>query len=237
MPQSNAELLRRLGDGDESALETIIEQNIGLVRTVAKRFADRGTEFDDLMQIGTIGLMRAARSFDFSFGCMFSTYAVPLIIGEIRRFLRDDGLIKVSRSVKTEGAFIMRKKEEFTTKNGREPTISELACECSISSEEVMLTMEAISPVHSLSERVGSAEDGCTLENFIGDRENPIESLTDRLALRQAISKLSPCRQQIVNLRYFRNMSQQQTGAILGLTQVKVSREEKKILEELRKSL
>lgn len=232
----NSALLERLKGGDESVLGEIIEKNMGLVRTVAKRFVDRGCEFEDLMQIGSIGLMRAARSFDFSFGCLFSTYAVPLIIGEIRRFLRDDGMIKVSRTLKTTGSAIMRKKEEFSRLTGRDPTISELAELCDMTSEEVATALEAISPIRSLSERVGG-DDGTTLEAMIGDKEDSIEALTDSIALREAIGLLSPRQRAIVEMRYFESLSQQQTGDRLGLTQVKVSREEKKILEELKRSL
>lgn len=234
--QDNIALLERLAAGDESVLNTIIENNMGLVRTVAKRFCDRGCEFEDLMQIGSIGLMRAARSFDFSFGCLFSTYAVPLIVGEIRRFLRDDGAIKVSRGLKSTGSAIMRKKEEFAKEHGRDPTLCELASFCEMSTQEVAIALEAISPIRSLSEKVGS-EDGATLECLIGDKSDTIDSLTDSIALRQAIATLTPRQREIIEMRYFKNMSQQQTGDKLGLTQVKVSREEKKIIEALRHEL
>ena len=236
MAEDNAALLQRLRDGDESALEPLVVQNMGLVRSVARRFLDRGTEYEDLVQIGSVGLMRAARSFDFSYNTLFSTYAVPLIVGEIRRFLRDDGMIKVSRSVKSQGAAILRAKENYTAEYGREPTLSELSRLCGLSPEEIAQTMEAISPIHSLSERVGG-EDGTTLEGMIADREDVIEAATDRIALHEAIGRLTKRQQEIIRMRYFCDMSQQQTGDALGLTQVKISREEKKILEILRKAL
>lgn len=236
MEQDNTTLLKRLKDGDESALDTLVEQNMGLVRSVARRFLDRGTEYEDLVQIGSVGLMRAARSFDFSYNTMFSTYAVPLIVGEIRRYLRDDGIIKVSRSIKSQGAAIMRAKERFLSEHGREPTLSELSVQCSLTPEEIAGTLEAISPIHSLCEQVGG-EDGSTLESLIADRDNVIDSLTDRIALHEAISRLTPRQQEIIRMRYFCDLSQQQTGTLLGLSQVKVSREEKKILEILRKAL
>lgn len=236
MAEDNTELLQRLRDGDESALETIVIRNMGLVRSVARRFLDRGTEYEDLVQIGSVGLMRAARSFDFSYNTMFSTYAVPLIVGEIRRFLRDDGMIKVSRSVKAQGAAIMRMKEQFSSEHGRDPTLSELSELCDLPPEEIAQTLEAISPIHSLSERVGG-EDGTTLEGLIADKEDVIDALTDKIALHEAIGRLTKRQQEIIRMRYFCDMSQQQTGDALGLTQVKISREEKKILEILRKAL
>jgi len=228
-------LIARLKEGDGSALEEIVNSNMGLVRSIALRFRDRGTDYEDLVQIGAIGLMRAARSFDFSYGTMFSTYAVPLIIGEIRRFLRDDGMIKVSRSLKSQGASAMRAREKFINDNGREPSLNELSQICKIPQNELVASVEAVSPVHSLSESVG--DNSTTLENFIADSDNAIDSLTDNIALHEALSCLTPFQKRIVELRYFRELSQQKTGALLGITQVKVSREEKKILEILRKNL
>lgn len=237
MSYDNSTLIKRLGEGDESVLEEIVSQNMGLVKSIALRFCGRGTDYEDLVQIGSIGLIRAARSFDFSFGCMFSTYAVPLIIGEIRRFLRDDGLIKVGRATKQAAGVIMREREAFLAEFQREPSVSELAEKCKMSIEEVVYALDAAGPVRSLSESVGQEGDGASLEYFIADRDDLLEKLTDSIALREAISTLSVRQQEIVNLRYFKEMSQQQTGDALGITQVKVSREEKKIMEILRKAL
>jgi RNA polymerase sporulation-specific sigma factor len=237
MSYDNSTLIKRLGEGDESVLEEIVSQNMGLVKSIALRFCGRGTDYEDLVQIGSIGLIRAARSFDFSFGCMFSTYAVPLIIGEIRRFLRDDGLIKVGRATKQAAGVIMREREAFISEFQREPSVSELAEKCKMSIEEVVYALDAAGPVRSLSESVGPEGDGASLEYFIADRDDLLEKLTDSIALREAISTLSVRQQEIVNLRYFKEMSQQQTGDALGITQVKVSREEKKIMEILRKAL
>lgn len=232
----NDTLLRRVAEGDELALETLVENNMGLVKSVALRFRDRGTEYEDLVQIGSIGLLRAARSFDFSFECMFSTYAVPLIIGEIRRHLRDDGIIKVSRTIRTRAVHLMRERELFSRKEGREPTVSELADLTGYTTEEIVTALDAAGPVRSLSETVGG-EDGAPLENFIADPDAPLDRLTDHIALEQAIKRLSPAQQQIIRLRYFHRLSQQQVGNALGLSQVKVSREEKKILGLLREAL
>lgn len=228
-------LIAKVKEGDSEAFEELISLNMGLVRSVAYRFRDRGTEYEDLVQIGAIGLMRAARSFDFSYGCMFSTYAVPLIIGEIRRYLRDDGIIKVSRSIKSRGSLAMREKDAFIRRTGRDPTASELADLCNITCEELVEALEAVSPVHSFSERIG--DENTTLESFIADSSCELDILTDKIALHEALSRLTPFQRSIVELRYFKDLSQQKTGAILGITQVKVSREEKKILALLRSFL
>lgn len=233
----NITLIKKLADGDENALDEIVSLNMGLVKSIALRFCGRGTEYEDLVQIGSIGLMRAARSFDISLGCMFSTYAVPLIIGEIRRFLRDDGLIKVGRATKQAAGVIMRAREAFIAETAREPSVKELAELCSMSVSEIVYALDAAGPVRSLSESVGGDGEGTELEYFIADRDNLLEKLTDSIALREAIATLSPRQQEIVRLRYFKEMSQQQTGEALGITQVKVSREEKKIMQLLRQAL
>ncbi len=234
--RNNMTLLRQIKDGDESALEELITENMGLIKSVALRFTGRGAEGEDLLQIGAIGMIKAARSFDFSYNTEFSTYAVPLIIGEIRRFLRDDGQIKVSRNIKRQGVTVMRKSEELTRKLGREPTVSELAGACEMSPEEVTYVLEAVSPIHSLHEAVGG-DSTLTLESVISDKENAIERLTDRIALSEAISTLDDTSKKILHLRYIKELSQQQTGDMLGLSQVKISREEKKIMQRLKAAL
>jgi len=236
MTTDNLSILERISKGEERAIDDIVKNNMNLVRSIAKRFVDRGCEIEDLIQIGCIGLIKAGRSFDFSYGCAFSTYAVPLIVGEIKRFLRDDGLIKVSRSTKALGMKILREKQRFIDTNGREPSASELAELCDISQAELLNAYEAVTPVRSLADTVNQ-EDDCTLEMFISDPSNPIETLTNSIALKEAISTLNEQQQKIINLRYFHNLSQQKTGEILGISQVKVSREEKKILSLLRKLL
>jgi RNA polymerase sigma factor, sigma-70 family len=230
----NNELIAKARDGDEQALAELISLNMGLVKSIALRFRDRGVEYEDLVQIGTVGMIKAARSFDFSFNTAFSTYAVPLIIGELRRFLRDDGIIKVSRNIKKQGINIIKKREIFIREHGREPRITELAELCEMKQEDVVYALESVNPIHSLNDQVGSDDDGLTLENIIADKDNAIESLTDKIALSEAVKKLPELQRQILLLRYGRELSQQQTGDILGLTQVKISREEKKILEKLR---
>ncbi len=239
---SNKGLIYIAQFGDEAAsmaaTEKLLEGNRGLVRSIALRFRDRGVEFEDLMQIGTIGMLKAIRSFDLERGTSFSTYAVPLIFGEIRRHMRDEGLIKVGRYYKKLGAELMNARNRILSEEGREARVEELAVLCSVSPEEAAAALDAISPVVSLSDNV-YGEEGTTLENTIPDEEasNEMERLCDSIALGQAVAKMPQMWQKIVLLRYYRNLTQQQTANDLGLTQVKVSREEKKIVEFLRSEM
>ena len=233
----NLLLIQEAQNGDRAAMEKLISQNMGLVKTVARRFIGRGVEYEDLVQIGTMGMLKAAKSFDAGFGTVFSTYAVPLIIGEIRRFLRDDGIIKVSRDIRKKGMLIMKAKEEYIKEHQQEPKLSELASLCEMTSEEVVYALDAVSPIYSLQDTVGNEEDGATLEQMLPADENEIEKMTDKLALAEAIAKLDRQSQMIIQLRFYKDLSQQQTAEILGITQVKVSREEKKIFAFLRKEL
>ena len=233
----NLLLIQEAQNGDRAAMEKLISQNMGLVKTVARRFIGRGVVYEDLVQIGTMGMLKAAKSFDAGFGTVFSTYAVPLIIGEIRRFLRDDGIIKVSRDIRKKGMLIMKAKEEYIKEHQQEPKLSELASLCEMTSEEVVYALDAVSPIYSLQDTVGNDEDGATLEQMTPADENEIEKMTDKLALAEAIAKLDRQSQMIIQLRFYKDLSQQQTAEILGITQVKVSREEKKIFAFLRKEL
>ena len=235
--EDNLTLIAKAQSGDRGAMERLISQNMGLVKNIARRFIGRNAEYEDLVQIGTIGMLKAAKSFDAGFGTVFSTYAVPLIIGEIRRFLRDDGIIKVSRDVRKKGTAVMRAKEEFIKTHQREPKLSELSELCGMPAEDIVCALDAVCPVYSLQETVGGEEDGTTLENLTPASENEIELMTDKLALSEAISKLDERSRQIIILRFYKDLSQQQTAEILGITQVKVSREEKKIFEFLRREL
>ena len=230
-------LLERIAKGDEGAMDELVAENMGLVKSIAVRFHDRGVEYEDLVQIGAIGMIKAARSFDFSYGNVFSTYAVPLITGEILRFLRDDGPVKISRSIKARATMVMRARESFLRINSREPRLSELAKICGLTSEEVGEVIEASGPVYSLSDTVGNDPDGMKLSDVIPDNSNEIERLTDSMALSEAVKGLNELQRKIVHLRYYKNLSQQMTGRVLGLSQVKVSREEKKIMKQLRDAL
>ncbi len=234
----NLRYLTLAGAGDEAATAHLMEANAGLVRSVAYRFSGRGAELEDLIQIGSIGMLKAIRSFDTTRGTAFSTYAVPLIFGEIRRFLRDDGPIKVGRRQKKLGAVLLDARQRFTAEYGREPQLGELAAACSVTEADAVLALDAIAPVHSLSEPLGGEDpsEEFALEQVLAD-EDVIEKRIDLLALRESLNKLPPLWRRIVVLRYFRELSQQQTADRLGLTQVKISREEKKIFDFLRKEL
>ena len=220
----------------EAASEELIRLNTGLVRSIAMRFRDRGVELEDLMQIGTIGLLKAIRCFDLERGTSFSTYAVPLIFGELRRYMRDEGPIKVGRYYKRLGASLLNAKNRISSEEGRDPTIGELAALCDVSAEDAAVALDAMSPIVSLSDSAFGEDDGVELGSIIPDEDSSseIERLCDRIAIRQVMSRMPEQWQKIVILRFYRNMTQQQTATLLGITQVKVSREEKKILESFR---
>jgi len=235
---NNAQLLADVKLGEQAALDRLVSENMGLVKSIAQRFRERGVEYDDLIQIGTIGMIKAAKSFDPSYNTVFSTYAVPMIIGEIKRFLRDDSAMKVSRDIKKLGASILRQKELFTAQHGREPHTGELCELTGVSAEQLVYALDAVSPIRSLQETVsGGHDDEAALEEFIADSDDQIDRTTTNLALSQALRALPREQRDLIRLRYFRGLSQQQTAKLLGLTQVKVSREEKKIFEQLRKIL
>jgi RNA polymerase sporulation-specific sigma factor len=235
--EENIALIKLAQKGDAEALEELTVGNMGLCKNIALRFQNRGVEYEDLVQIASVGMIKAIRSFDLSYGTAFSTYAVPLIIGEIRRFLRDDGIIKVGRNIKKLGSDAMRKKEEFLRENGREPKLSELAELCSVSVDELVNALEAVSPVRSIYEPIGNDEDGTAICDLITEKDDGIGRAIDRIALLQALKELPPEQRQLIYLRYVKEMSQESAGRILGMTQVKVSREEKKIIEALRRAL
>ncbi len=225
-------LFRAAKDGDRQALEALVDCNMGLVKSIAIRFRDRGVETEDLIQIGSIGLIKAIRGYDESFGTMFSTYAVPLINGEIRKFLRDDGIIKVSRELRRKSTLLCRERQRIVTESGESPHISVLAELCGMSVEEATEALEATASVTSLE---GGDEDGLAPEMRLWT-DNVAEA-ADSLALRQAIESLPTDERKLVLLRYYRGMSQSSTAKQLGITQVKVSRTEKKIMEKLRAAL
>jgi RNA polymerase sporulation-specific sigma factor len=228
--------LRLAACGDESATERLIVNNYPLVAGIARRFSGRGVELEDLIQIGLIGMLKAIRSFDIERGNAFSTYAVPLIMGEIRRYLRDDGLIKVSRIYKRNGAIVLRAAEEFRTEMGKEPTVDDLCRMTGIASDDVITALESTSPVLSLSDPTGD-DDSLTLEKTVASDTCEIERTMERLSLKQALGAMPVQWRQIVICRYFKDMSQQETADLMGLTQVKVSRTEKKIFEALRREM
>lgn len=234
--KENAALLRSARAGDERAQEKLVLLNMGLVKSIATRFVGRGTDFEDLVQIGCLGLIKAIRTFDEERGCAFSTYAVPLIFGEIRRFLRDDGPIKVSRVQKRIAASIMAEKERLAALGEHDAPLSLIAERCGISCEEAAEALDAVSPLRSLSDPIASDDSTSTLESTLAD-ESENERCFEKIALAAAIEKMPKMRQKIIILRYFKDYSQEETARTLGLSQVKVSREEKKILLFLREEL
>lgn len=236
--EKNMQLIRQAQAGDKSAMEYLVTHNMGLVRSVAVKFRDRGTEYEDLIQIGTMGMIKAIRSFDVSRGTAFSTYAVPLIVGEIRRHLRDDGLIRVSRGYRHLGMLLLRERNRIASEEGRDATLGELASACGVSMEEAATALDALTPVTSLSDNA-YGDDSPELGAVIPDQAqaDELERQMDVLALRQIIGTLTPVWKKIILLRYYRNMTQQQVADVLGLTQVKVSREEKKIMAYMREQL
>lgn len=231
----NLTLLQAYREGDYEAGERLAELNAPLVYSIAGRFAGRGADMSDLVESGNIGLVKAMKTFDFSHGCVFSTYAVPLIFGEIRRFLRDDGIIKVSREEKRLSALLCAERERRLSA-GEDADIASVAAAVGISPQDASSALFASSPVRSLDESAYDEDDGTTLGSTICDEEAEIRQF-DRFALHMAIEKLSESHRRLIILRYFRDLSQTETAKILGLTQVKVSREEKKIMEILRREL
>lgn len=227
------DLLLQARDGDNGACERLMEENAGLIWSIVRRYYGRGVDPDDLYQLGCLGFLKAVRGFDPAFGCQFSTYAVPKIAGEIRRFLRDDGAIKVSRGLKERSGAIRTARERLRSALGREPTLSELAGETGLEAEEIAAAEDAGAPVASLQMETG---DGFTLESVLGT-EGMEEGIVERLALRTAVDELPERERAVVLLRYFRGMTQDRASKVLGVSQVQVSRIERRALERLRRKL
>lgn len=229
------ELIKKAADGDSEALDILVRENSPLVWSVVKRFIGRGAEAEDLYQIGAMGLIKAINKFDFSFGVKFSTYAVPMIIGEIRRFLRDDGIIKVSRSLKEIAAKVKAVRE----REGEGMTIEQLSKELNVSCEEITLAMEASKEVDSLQKEMFVSEDGggITLLERLGDKVCQEEKIVNSLVLGEIISNLSEREQKIIKLRYFMDKTQTEAAKEIGISQVQVSRIEKKVLEQMRRRM
>lgn len=228
------ELIAKCQAGDEQAKEVILKQNAGLIWSVVKRFSGKGTETEDLYQLGCLGFLKAVDGFDLQFGTQFSTYAVPKIAGEIRRFLRDDGAIKVSRSIKERGATIKTAHNALQQKLGRDPTIQELSDHTGISVDEIVEAESALSVVESIYQSAG--EDGFSLEDVLTDTQGE-DQVLEQISLRQAIGCLPEKEKMVIKLRYFHGLTQERTAKILSVSQVQVSRIEKKALIILRKMM
>ena len=229
-----ASLLEAARGGDNDACEKLMEENAGLIWSVVRRYYGRGADPEDFYQLGCLGFLKAVRGFDPAFGCQFSTYAVPKIAGEIRRFLRDDGAVKVSRSVKERALSIRQARDRLSHTLGREPTLSELSSETGLEPEDIAAAEEASLPVASLQMEAG--EEGFTLESMLGT-EGMEEGVVERLALRGAIDSLPERERQVIFLRYYKNLTQDRAARVLGVSQVQVSRIERKAVEHLRERL
>lgn len=229
-------LIKRSHEGDKEAREQLVEENVGLIWCVVKRFYGRGVDAEDLFQIGSIGLLKAIDKFDLSYDVKFSTYAIPMISGEIKRFLRDDGMIKVSRSLKELSYKIFQTREMLLGKLGREPTLEELSEEMKVDKEEIAQAMEAGGEVESLYKPIHQKEGSeIRLMDKLEEKEQPEEKVLNHMLLKQLLETLDKEERQLIYLRYFADQTQAAVGKTMGISQVQVSRMEKRIMENLRK--
>ena len=224
-------LIRQAQSGDRTASEKLITENTGLIWSIARRYFGRGVEPDDLFQLGCVGFLKAVEGFDTAYGTQFSTYAVPKIAGEIRRFLRDDGAIKVSRSIKERAAAIKKARERLTGELGREPSVSELSQALDLSAEEIASAETATSAAESIQRQTG--EEGFSLEDVLCT-DGMEEKLLERMTLQEALKHLGEKERMVIQLRYYHSLTQQRVSEIIGVSQVQVSRIEKKALQQLR---
>lgn len=231
MRMGTEELIVRAQAGDKAASEQLVTENTGLIWSIARRYFGRGVEADDLYQLGCMGFLKAIMGFDVAYGTQFSTYAVPKIAGEIRRFLRDDGSVKVSRSLKERAAAIKHMRQKLTGELGREPDLSELARALSLSAEEIAAAENATSAAESIQRETG--EEGFSLEDVLCTAGIE-EGILERMALREAMAQLPERERQVIDLRYFHGLTQERIARLIGVSQVQVSRIEKKALGQLR---
>ena len=224
-------LLERAQQGDGSAEAQLLTENAGLIWSIVRRYNGCGVETDDLYQLGCIGFVKAVKGFDLTYGTQFSTYAVPKIAGEIRRFLRDDGAVKVSRSIKERAAAIKKARERLTGDFGRDPTVSELSEALGLSPEEIAAAETATSATESIQRQTG--EEGFSLEDVLCT-DGMEERLLERMALQEALARLNDKERLVIQLRYYHSLTQQRVAGLIGVSQVQVSRIEKKALERLR---
>lgn len=234
MSEEQFERIRAAQQGDRDASEQLIQDNSGLIWSVARRYFGRGVEPEDLYQLGCVGFLKAVEGFDCEYGTRFSTYAVPKIAGEIRRFLRDDGMIKVSRGVKEQAAQIHMARHRMEQRMGRVPTLSELAEETGISPEEIAFAETATGPADSLQRTAG--EDGFTLELVLGDYQAE-ERMLEQVNLRSLIQKLPERERKVIALRYYHGLTQQNCAKVLCVSQVQISRLERRAIELLRQMM
>jgi RNA polymerase sporulation-specific sigma factor len=237
--EETLKLIKKAQSGDKEAQDILVKNNLGLVRSVLKRFSNRGHEKEDLYQLGCIGLVKAIDKFDFSFDVKFSTYAVPMIMGEIKRFLRDDGMIKVSRSLKQTAGKVKTVKETLFKQFGREPTLQELSDKLDIEKEEIVMALESNLQPDYLYDVIYQ-DDGSPvhlIDKISQDKIEDQNEVTDRIALTEVLSKLKARERQIIVMRYFKDKTQMEVAKVLGISQVQVSRIEKKVLQNLKEIL
>ena len=234
MYENKVEDIEKAINGDKVALEELVSNNSGLVWNIVKRFLQRGYEAEDLYQIGCIGLIKAIKRFDTSYEVQLSTYAVPYILGEIKRFIRDDGLIRVSRSIKELAIKIKNIQREYFSKTGEEITISQIAEKLNISKEEVAASLDSLNPVESIYKEENNQDKGRYLIDKLANNKDEQNIITNRIAIRKLISELDEREKEIIMLRYYKEKTQSQVGKILGISQVQVSRIEKKVLEKMK---
>ena len=225
------DLIRLSRCGDEEATGVLVEENSGLIWSVVKRFIGRGTDAEDLYQLGCLGFLKAVDGFDLEYGTQFSTYAVPKIAGEIRRFLRDDGSVKVSRTLKEQAATIRAVRNKLMNSLGREPTITEISELTGYTTEEIVMAENATAATESIHKETG--EDGYTLENILSNTESE-ETMVEKISLRQAIEHLSEREALVIKLRYYHGLTQERVSKVLSVSQVQVSRIEKRALANLK---
>jgi len=231
------ELIRQVQQGDTLAKETIIEENVGLIWSIVRKFSNRGYEADDLFQIGSIGMLKCIEKFNLSYDVKFSTYAVPMIMGEIKRFIRDDGMIKVSRPLKEIAVKAKYTQDTLTKRYGRAPTINELAAEISVSVEDLVLAMEAGMEVESLYSTIHQGDGSpIYLIDKLDQNEGESGDMVDMIALRQAIGCLKPNEREIIMMRYFQDKTQSEVAKEIGVSQVQISRIEKRVLNIIREN-
>lgn len=235
----NSVLIERAQAGEKEAREVLVEQNLGLVRHIVKRFSGRGYEVEDLFQIGVIGLMKAIDKFDTGYEVKFSTYAVPLITGEIKRFIRDDGMVKVSRTLKENGMRVKYARERLGIVLGREPTLNEVAVEAALTPEEVVLAMEANVQVESIYKSVyqNDGNEIFMVDQLADEKQNEQETVLNHLVINQLLGDLPQKEQMLIRLRYYQDKTQTEVAKVLGISQVQVSRMEKKILLGMRQKM
>ena len=236
--ENNTKDIVEAQNGNEDKMTKLIEENQGLIWSIVKRFSSRGYELEDLYQIGMIGFIKSIKRFDASYDVRLSTYAVPYILGEIKRFIRDDGSIKVSRSIKELAWKIRELQDKFLKEKGKEITITEIAKELKVAKEEIAIALDSLNPIISIYDEVSSNnEKGLNIIDKVGNDIDEAELITNKIVIQKIINELDDREKQIILLRYYKNNTQSQVAKIIGISQVQVSRIEKKILENMRQNI